>query len=86
MWVSNESWRIHLQELLDYRFQVIGHPIMIGDVLDWIGKDKITSLNMYLNFIDERKEKREPIDAQSDKVISFIYSLIVENGNRNVTD
>lgn len=63
-------------------FVIIGHPVMIGDVLhrmqrhiSWTEKRRhaeVMVLSMY-------KDKRKPIDDQSDECIDFIFWLIDTN-------
>lgn len=73
---------------------IIWHPVMIGDVLDWIYENDIDQVELHqlierkwkdTNFtytpssvmvIALWKEKRKPIDDQSDECIKFIYSLL----------
>lgn len=66
--------------------EIIGHPVMIGDVIDWI-EPYWKGYAQDVRFSKERKrkidiallqwdKKREPIEAQSGGCIDFIYSLI----------
>lgn len=62
-------------------YEIIWHPVMIWDVLDWIReKNKNSSIEeSYINNEDVirlRKEKRKPIEDQSDECVAFIHSLI----------
>lgn len=68
--------------------EIIGHPVMIGDVIDWI-EPYWKGYAQDVKFSQERKrkidivllqwdKKREPIEAQSDECIDFIYSLIAK--------
>lgn len=62
-------------------FEIIWHPVMIGDVLDWIhindkwylpewfDRSSITKLLRIYN------KTRKPIDDQDDECIEFIYNL-----------
>lgn len=66
--------------------EIIGHPVMIGDVLDWIEpywsgyvqsveftERRRRKMNLVLL---QRDNKRLPIDEQSDGCIDYVYSLI----------
>ena len=66
--------------------EIIGHPVMIGDVLDYI-EPYWKGYAQDVRFDRERKrkidiallqwdKKREPIEKQSDECIDYIYSLI----------
>lgn len=71
---------------LDNIGEIIGHPVMIGDVIDYInedismgaGYDQVFyhSWESVVDTIKLWEEKRKPIEEQSDKCINFIYSLI----------
>lgn len=60
-------------------YRVIWHPIMIGDVLDWMHENTPDHEDRNLVF-NYRKLLREPIDSQSDDCIDFVYDLIVQHG------
>jgi len=62
---------------------VIWHPVMIWDILDWIEErhwlkfarvktDNISIIKVY----EYRKEKRKPIEDQSENCIKFFYELV----------
>ena len=66
--------------------EIIGHPVMIGDVIDWI-EPYWELFAQSLNLSNERQrkikfvlvqwhKKREPIEMQSDECIDYVYSLI----------
>ena len=66
--------------------EIIWHPVMIGDVIDWI-EPYWALFAQSLNLSNERQrkikfvlvqwhKKREPIEMQSDECIDFVYSLI----------
>lgn len=66
--------------------EIIGHPVMIGDVIDWI-EPYWALFAQSLNLSNERQrkikfvlvqwnKKREPIEMQSDECIDYVYSLI----------
>ena len=66
--------------------KVIWHPVMIGDVIDWI-EPYWALFAQSLNLSNERQrkikfvlvqwhKKREPIEMQSDECIDYVYSLI----------
>ena len=69
-----------------YTPKVIWHPVMIGDVLDWIEpywsghvqsveftERRRRKMNLVLL---QRDNKRLPIDEQSDGCIDYVYGLI----------
>ena len=66
--------------------KTIWHPVMIGDVLDWIEPYWwvfAQSVNLDIErtrkgtlLLSVRKQKRKPIDDQSDGCIDYVYSLI----------
>lgn len=54
--------------------KIIGHPVMIGDVLDYFWNKKwLMTLDRILRFWEEKKKT---IENQSDKCIDYIYNLI----------
>ena len=66
--------------------EIIWHPVMIGDVIDYI-EPYWKGYAQDVRFSKERKrkidiallqwdKKREPIEAQSDECIDYVYSLI----------
>ena len=67
--------------------KVIWHPVMIGDVLNWIDKKMGVSNCEYEEFVVEEVnvvvllwgEYLKPIDEQSDECIDYVYSLIQKN-------
>ena len=79
---ENEEFTVSLW----YTPEIIWHPVMIGDVLDWIEpywsghvqsveftERRRRKMNLVLL---QRDNKRLPIDEQSDGCIDYIYSLI----------
>ena len=91
-----EDWSIHntivVEDGVNSRCysikEIIWHPVMIGDVIDWI-EPYWKGYAQDVRFSQERKrkidiallqwdKKREPIEAQSDECIDFIYSLIAK--------
>ena len=79
---GNEEFTVSLW----YTPKVIGHPVMIWDVLDWIEpywsgyvqsveftERRRRKMNLVLL---QRDNKRLPIDEQSDGCIDYVYSLI----------
>lgn len=76
--------------------EIIGHPVMIGDVMDyfenialdkiydyiWVKKEEIPDLilqktkDAMMEIFPFWKQKRLPIEDQSDECIDFVYSLI----------
>jgi len=53
--------------------KIIWHPVLIGDVLEYIRLKNIWDINP---ITDEWDYPRLPIDEQSDDAISFVYNLI----------
>lgn len=64
--------------------KTIWHPVMIGDVMNYLNfQTKFSMASLYyivhddLAFIIENwKDKRKPIEDQTDECIDFIYNLI----------
>lgn len=104
MWCYYFSEITRQQEVYDWSIwsnyirKIIGHPVMIWDVLDFIDdwdfanmasqiyqqdrikiddpdEDNITSI---ITILDLRKEKRKPIEEQSEHCIKYIYNLLSE--------
>ena len=81
----------------DWNLEIIGHPVMIGDVMDyienitldkiysyiWVKKEEIPDLilqktkDAMMKIFPFWKQKRKPIEEQSDDCIDFIYNLIL---------
>lgn len=65
----------------------IWHPVMIGDVLDWIENiQTILAFHKWeeLMYIHRyRKNKRKPIEDQPEDCILFIYNLIKWQEKKN---
>lgn len=79
---ENEEFTVSLW----YAPEIIWHPVMIGDVIEWI-EPYWGWYAQDLRFSQERKrkinivllqwdKKRESIDTQSDECIDYVYSLI----------
>ena len=64
--------------------EIIWHPVMIGDVLDWIERKMGISNHEYEEFVINEVnmavllwgEYPKPIEEQSDECIDYVYSLI----------
>ena len=68
--------------------KIIGHPVLIGDVLDWIKKEEIRILKEEYNpeydywcreklkILELWKQERFSIEDQSEEAISYLYKLI----------
>lgn len=58
---------------------IIGHPVMIGDVLDWLDSQGWQKIDWrhpaQRSLLILWKSKRLPIDEQSDETISYIFNL-----------
>lgn len=83
--------------LQEKEMEIIGHPVMIGDVMDyienitldkiysyiWVKKEEIPDLilqktkDAMMKIFPLWKQKRKPIEEQSDDCIDFIYNLIL---------
>lgn len=76
-WISKGSWD---------EYKVIWHPVMIGDVLDWVyhNKEKWKSvLEIFNNLSRRRTYMRKPIEDQDSECILFIYNLINDPTREN---
>jgi len=79
------QWWEPIDRLLDY-IEIIWHPVMIWDVLDWIIKniheikhyncDLCWRVDILEDMLGLWENKRKPIEEQSAETIDFIYSLI----------
>jgi len=60
--------------------EIIGHPVMIGDVMYYIRKKYWNNHSWFHSdrskLIDLRSKEREPIEWQYDECIDYVYSLI----------
>lgn len=65
--------------------EVVGMPVMIGDVLYWMYESEKVSTRKFNEVVENickynypimREYKRKPIEDQSESCISYIYSLI----------
>ncbi len=96
----SDTWTYAVTEFADYilndrfddwelKFEIIWHPVMIGDVLDWIEKNKMEWANRdhleeekyefwdMLNYLCAmRWTKNQPIDNQSGDCIKYVYDLL----------
>lgn len=69
-------------------YEIIGHPVMIGDVLDWINNKTHTDIPYWLDeeeteVVIKWLDKRKPIEDQSEECITYIYSLLPTNTDAN---
>lgn len=77
---ENEEFTVSLW----YTPEIIWHPVMIGDVLDWIDNKMGVSNHEYEEFVINEVnmaillwgEYPKPIEEQSDECIDYVYSLI----------
>lgn len=75
------NWYI---EALETLVKIIWHPVMIGDVLNWIDNKMGVSNCEYEEFVVEEanisvllwREYLKPIEEQSEECINYVYSLI----------
>lgn len=70
--------------LQEKEMEIIGNPVMLGDVLDWIYDNEMTLFeDTWINHIIDTTIKlwiwnlRKPLEDQSDDCIDFIYNLIL---------
>lgn len=84
-WVSIWDGRYILDDRVwtfnwDFAHDVIGHPVMIWDVLDWMYSEKWPCTRwddmMLVHLMNKRKQKRLPLEEQDDDCIRFIFELI----------
>lgn len=60
---------------------IIWLPAMIWDILERLEENNITAYyNDLRNIVEKRKDKRKPIDDQTEECIKYVYSLINKNG------
>lgn len=73
--VDSEQIRTNLNLIL---VQSLGHPVTIGDCLDWIENNEVNLYrrDVYDSLQDLWKSKRLSIDDQSDECVTYIHSLI----------
>lgn len=78
-WACKNIWQImrysdwlHIWDFEEK--EIIGHPVMLNDVLDWMWQ--IKTENDILTVIDLWWFKRRPIEEQWTSVIEFIYNLV----------
>ncbi len=73
---KNYDWWVLFTDILNKYIdkKIIWHPVMIWDVLDYLKWQP-----EYYNIWYWWKNKRKPIEDQSDKCIDYIYNLISEN-------
>lgn len=67
------TWPLHFTDFEFENFEILGHPVMIWDVLESLYWDV-----RFSDFAWIWKELRLPIEKQSDECIDFIYNLIKE--------
>lgn len=92
-WYDETFEWIWEDELIRYKLiWIIGHPVMIWDVFDYINEEKINMVwsdssyaidvrdwEQFINIFNLWGHKRKPIEEQSDECVNFIYSLIKNN-------
>ena len=76
----NKDWML-LDELMSEDFfnettEIIWHPVMIGDVLDYVKSNITISAKQDNSIIHLWKELRKPIEEQSEEAINYIYNLL----------
>ena len=70
------------REKPECEFEVVGHPVMIGDVMYYI-KERINLEKLAVDYYEEIaelsdnwKDERLSIEQQSDECVDFVYNLI----------
>lgn len=88
--LSKKAWHWELERLKS-DIQIMGHPVMIWDVLDWVNKNIEKSFieenPVMYDWLDEyrqevlykRTKPKESIEEQSERCIAYIYSLLPTN-------
>lgn len=56
--------------------KIIWHPVMIGDLLDYMQSNYM--LGECIDLLWVRNDKRKPIDEQSEYCIRYVYDLITK--------
>ena len=87
--IDYEYFNKDLENEAEWSIQwIIWHPVMIGDVLDYIDSIEFNHPNDFIKWYKEKypiiidtlftdwKEKRKSIEEQSDDCITYIYNLI----------
>ena len=84
-WTNDIVWNIYItvdDKLIEPRFdrimekdeyKIIWHPVLIGDVIEYIRLKNIWDINP---ITDEWDYPRLPIEEQWDECIEFVYNLI----------
>lgn len=68
------SWPLYFTNFEFENLKIIGHSVMIWDVLDYYWDKKwAMTLDRILRFWEE---KTKPIEDQSDECVDYIYNLI----------
>jgi len=70
---DNKFWFKDVRYLLRNQKTIIWHPVMIWDVLDW---SEAKELKYTRDICYSWKDKRKPIEDQTDETIDFVYSLV----------
>ena len=76
--LKTDSLTESFYEWKEFDWEIIGHPVMIGDVLDWMRENLLIEdwEDRQVGVCMEWNKKRKPIDNQPDDCIDFIYDLI----------
>lgn len=85
------SFSIENEKLLDY-FEIIGHDILLSDVLEWLAREhnniEIFLMNngiMLINFREDKLDKgkldlsKPRLADQSEELWEFLYNLLEDN-------
>lgn len=88
--IPHYIWSLVFDTELGYKekIKIIGHPVMIGDVLEYLHKNieelwysnvfEVIQILCYRDEYNSWKDKRKPIEDQSQECIDFVESLILK--------
>lgn len=80
-YIDSNDWEEQIQDYNNIynEMEIIWHPVMIWDVLDWM-EQRVTDVVWMPLFMwimqSTWKHKRKPIEDQSEECITYIYNLI----------
>jgi len=82
-WKPDEEWERVCDELVNKYFTIVWHDVMIWDIFErlrWDKRDELCKMcddiyNLYIGVMKMWKDKRKPINEQSEDCIRLIYSF-----------
>lgn len=84
-----KEWESCSRETIEKYYNIIGHPVMLGDVLDWVDKklkwvykDKsiMSEMDRVFQYLPQYWGlRRWPIDEQDEPTIKFVRDLLPKN-------